>query len=259
MIEYLGRLWEWTPLLLKGIEVTLLISAASMAFSIVLGLLVALARISNPGRWYWPVHWLLRAYVETLRGLPLVVTLFIIFFALPSVGFKISDDPIIIGIFGMTLSLAAYLSEVFRAAILSVDPGQMEAALSLGMSKTKAYQRIVLPQALIVAVPTLGGYFISLLKDSSLLGFISVVELFRTGLQLVSVTFRAFEIYFTIGAIYLALSLLAAWAVSTLEARLRPLEVAYLGHARPVDIGSVARGAMRAEPDVQPESLPMKK
>ena len=90
----------------------------------------------------------------------------------------------------------------------------MEAAQSLGMGKAKAYQRIVLPQAFLVAVPTLGSYFIALLKDTSLLGFISITELFRTGVQLVSITFRAFEIYFTIGGIYLVMSLIAAWGVS---------------------------------------------
>ena len=250
--QYLNDLHTWAPALIAGIQATLLITFASMALSMVIGLLVSIARLAKPGPWYRPVHWLLRAYVETLRGVPMIVTLFILFFGLPAIGFTISKNPLVVGIAGLSVCLGAYMSEVFRAAILSVDPGQMEAAQSLGMGKTKAYQRIVLPQAFLVAVPTLGSYFIALLKDTSLLGFISITELFRTGIELVSITFRAFEIYFTIGGIYLVLSLIAAWAVGKIELRLRPLEVAVAG-GPPRDITAMSQGAVRVQ---EPNELP---
>ena len=174
------------------------------------------------------IRLILRAYVETLRGLPLIVTLFLIYFGLPSVGVTVSD-PLVAGILGLTLCMGAYQSEVFRAAILAIDKGQMEAALAFGMSGYRAYRHIVLPQALLVAVPTLGGYFIGLLKDTSLLSFISVTELMQTANNLVAATFRAFEIYLMVGLIYLALSFGSAWLVSIVERRLRPLETVLTG------------------------------
>jgi His/Glu/Gln/Arg/opine family amino acid ABC transporter permease subunit len=232
MNQYLTDLRDWTPLFWEGLQITILVSVVAMLLSCGLGLLVALLRIGKypPALRFIPM--LLRGYVEVFRGLPLIVQLFIIFFALPSAGLTISDNPVIAGIIGMSLNLGAYLSEVFRAALLSVDPGQMEAARSIGMSRRRSYQRIVIPQAFVVAVPTLGGYFISLLKDTSLLGFISVFELMRSGIVIVTTTFKAFEVYFTIGAIYLVLSLIAAWAVARVERFLRPLERAYTGRQR---------------------------
>lgn len=231
MSDYLHNLSDWSPQLLHGVEVTLLVTIVSTAVAMAAGLLVAIGRIwaMERGGPYRILGFCLRAYVETLRGLPIIVTLFIIYFGLPTVGLTVSTNALVAGIFGLSLSLAAYLSEVFRAAILSVESGQMEAAVSFGMKRSTGYARIVLPQALVVAVPTLGGYFISTLKDSSLLGFISVVELMRTAIDLVSVTFLAFQIYLTVGAIYLVLSLAASWVVARIERRLRPLEKAYTG------------------------------
>jgi His/Glu/Gln/Arg/opine family amino acid ABC transporter permease subunit len=233
MSEYLHNLSDWSPQLFKGVQVTLLVTIVSTALAIVAGLLIAIVRIwaAERGGPFRILGFVLRAYVETLRGLPIIVTLFIIYFGLPTVGLTLSTNALMAGILGLSLALAAYLAEVFRAAILSVEAGQMEAALSFGMKRSDAYMRIVIPQALVVAVPTLGGYFISTLKDSSLLGFISVVELMRTAIDLVSVTFLAFQIYLTIGAIYLILSLVASWVVGYIEKRLRPLEKAYTGGA----------------------------
>jgi His/Glu/Gln/Arg/opine family amino acid ABC transporter permease subunit len=242
--QYVEDLRTWAPALLAGVWVTLFITCASMVLSMVIGLLISIARLARPGAWYRPVHWALRVYVEALRGVPMIVTLFILFFGLPAIGFTISKNPLIVGIAGLSMCLGAYMSEVFRAAILSVDVGQMEAAQSLGMSKATAYRRVVLPQAFLVAVPTLGGYFIALLKDTSLLGFISITELFRTGIELVSITFRAFEVYLTIGGIYLALSLIAAWIVNKIERRLRPLEQAVTG-GQPRDQGTLRRAPIR--------------
>jgi His/Glu/Gln/Arg/opine family amino acid ABC transporter permease subunit len=225
MDALIDDLLTWAPLLLRGIWITILVSVLTMTFATVLGAGVALLRIApftNTPILGRVVHGLMRGYVDLMRGIPLVVLLFILFYALPSVHVTISRDPLVVGILGFTLNVTAYLSEVWRAAIRSIDPGQMEAALSIGMSPRRAYQRIILPQAGLIATPTLGGYLISTLKDSSLLGFVSVMDLMRTGILLVSTTFKAFEIYFTIGFLYLALSLVASFFVVRVERRLTP-------------------------------------
>ena len=161
-------------------------------------------------------------FVEIFRGMPVIVVLFILYFGFPTIGVTLTKDPVVAGIVGLSLVLAAYLSEVFRAAIGAVDGGQLEAAHSLGMSGVKAYRRVVLPQALRIATPTVGGYLIQLFKDTSLLGFIGVTELMRKGQVIVSTTFRAFEVYITIGIIYLVVSVLAAFLIRRLEAKLTP-------------------------------------
>ena len=126
------------------------------------------------------------------------------------------------GVVGLSINLGAYLSEVFRAAILAVDPGQMQAGLSMGMKRVQIYRKIILPQAAIIAVPTVGGYFISLLKDCALVSFISVDELLRHGNYIVSSTFRTMDAYVLVGIIYYAMSMVAAKAVRMLEIHLRP-------------------------------------
>jgi His/Glu/Gln/Arg/opine family amino acid ABC transporter permease subunit len=234
MSGYFSDLRDWYPLFLQGAVTTVGVSIATMVLGTALGLLLALLRLLPCKGLLRIVPWVIRAYVDLFRGLPVIVTLFIIYFGLPTVGLEISSNAIIAGTVGLTLTLSAYLTEVFRAAIAAVDPGQMEAARAMGMSLPAAYRRIVVPQALLVAVPTLGGYFIGLLKDSSLLGFISVSELMRSAVMLVSESFKPFEIYMTVGAIYLALSLLSSWLVSLLEQRLRPLEKAFTGREQPI-------------------------
>jgi len=228
MNQYIQDAITWAPFFGHGALITIVTAVISMALSMLVGLLVALGRITRGGGVLRVMRLILRAYVETLRGLPLIVTLFLIYFGLPSVGVTIRD-PLVAGVLGLTLCIGAYQSEVFRAAILAIDKGQMEAALAFGMSGYRAYRHIVLPQAMLVAVPTLGGYFIGLLKDTSLLSFISVTELMQTANNLVSATFRAFEIYLMVGAIYLVLSFSSAWLVAIVERRLRPLETALTG------------------------------
>jgi His/Glu/Gln/Arg/opine family amino acid ABC transporter permease subunit len=220
MAEFLQDLQNWWPRLLDGLWVTVYITIASMALATVIGLLTALSRMGGPA----PLRWVLTAYVEILRGIPVILTLFIIFFGLPAAGVDVLlRQPKLAGVVGLSIALGAYLSEVFRAAILAVDEGQMEAAQSIGMSRRRAYRRIVLPQAFIIAVPTLGNYFIALFKDTALLGFISVVELFRTSVQIVSSTFKPLQVYATIGAMYFLISYVAARLVNWTERRLTPV------------------------------------
>ena len=159
-------------------------------------------------------------YVEIMRNVPLLVVLLIVFFTLPQVG--VSLPAFWAGVLGLSLNVGAYLSEVFRAAFGSVDRGEQEAALSIGMSRLTVFRRVTFPQAMRVAIPTIGGFFISLLKDSSLVSFISVSELMRHGTILISNTFRSMEIYLMVGIIYFGMSFVAARIVRRIEIRLTP-------------------------------------
>ncbi len=207
--KYLGYL-------LEGAGVTLELCFLSMALGIAIGVISAILVIAG-GR---AVKLVIRAYVSICRGVPLIVILLFVYFTLPEIGLRL--PAFWAGVVGLSVNLGAYLSEVFRAAILAVDAGQTQAGLALGMSRILIYRKVILPQAAIIAVPTVGGYFISLLKDCALVSFISVDELLRHGTYIISATFRSMETYMLVGAIYYAMSMVAARAVRELEARLRP-------------------------------------
>lgn len=207
---------EHFPFLIEGAFVTLQLSLLSMAAAIVVGLVVALLRISRVpilGR-------MCAVYVEVWRDVPLIVQLMVIFFTLPSIGIRLPG--FWAGVLGLSLNVGAYLSEVFRAAISSIESGQRDAGLSIGMSRITVYRRVILPQAMRIALPTLGGYFISLLKDSSLVSFIAVNELLRNGTIIISNTFRSMEVYFMVAIIYFVMSFAAARLVAVLERKLTP-------------------------------------
>lgn len=207
---------KYFPFLLEGAVVTLELSVLSMGLGILIGMAVALGRLARRPWLDWP----LRTYVEIWRGIPLVVQLLVIYFTLPQVGLSLPG--FWAGVLGLSLNLGAYLSEVFRAAILSLDKGQREAGLSIGMSRVKIYRRVILPQALKIAVPTVGGYFISLLKDSSLVSFIAVNELLRHGTIVIANTFLSMQVYLMVAIIYFILSFIAARGVHWIEQRLTP-------------------------------------
>lgn len=207
---------KYLPRLLEGAIVTIQLSVISMAIAVVLGLLIALGRMGRSR----PLRILLNSYVEVFRDIPLIVQLLVIYFTLPSLG--LSLPAFWAGVVGLSLNLAAYLSEVFRASIMSVDPGQREAGISIGMSHATTYRRIVLPQAFRIALPTMGGYFISLLKDCSLVSFIAVNELLRQGSMIIASTFKSMEIYLLVAAIYFVMSFVASRLVGLLERRLTP-------------------------------------
>jgi len=207
--KYLGYL-------LEGAGVTLELCFASMALGIIFGVISAVLVIAG-GR---VAREIVHIYVSVCRGVPLIVILLFVYFTLPEIGLRL--PAFWAGVVGLSVNLGAYLSEVFRAAILAVDAGQTQAGLSLGMRGLQIYRKIILPQAAVIAVPTVGGYFISLLKDCALVSFISVDELLRHGTYIISATFRSMETYMLVGAIYYAMSVVAARAVRELETRLRP-------------------------------------
>ncbi|MCO5082689.1 MAG: amino acid ABC transporter permease [Rhizobiaceae bacterium] len=225
---------RYLPRLLDGALVTIQLSIVSMAIATVLGLLVALGRMGRSRL----LRILLNAYVEIFRDIPLIVQLLVIYFSLPSIG--ISLPAFWAGVLGLSLNLGAYMSEVFRASILSIDPGQREAGLSIGMSGAAIQRRIILPQAFRVALPTMGGYFIALLKDCSLVSFIAVNELLREGSMIIASTFRSMEIYLLVAAIYFVMSFVASRLVGLVEWWLTP---AYL--RTPSLVARVADGRVR--------------
>jgi His/Glu/Gln/Arg/opine family amino acid ABC transporter permease subunit len=202
--------------LLKGAVVTLELTFCSMALGILFGIASATTVIAG-GRWAKAI---VQAYVSICRGVPLIVILLFVYFTLPDLNIRL--PAFWAGVVGLSFNLGAYLSEVFRAAILAVDAGQMQAGLSLGMKRAIIYRKIILPQAAVIATPTVGGYFISLLKDCALVSFIAVDELLRHGTYIISATFRSMETYFLIGGIYYAMSVIAAYAVVWFERQLRP-------------------------------------
>ena len=213
---FFNQIPQHFPFLLSGAVVTIELSLVSMVVGLVLGLAVALGRMS--GRW-WLV-WPLNAFVEIWRDTPLIVQLLVIYFTLPNVGITLPG--FWAGVLGLSLNLAAYLSEVFRAAIQSVDDGQRMAGLSMGMSGFMIYWRIILPQAMLTAIPTVGGYFIALLKDCSLVSFIAVNELLRHATIVISNTFDSMDTYFMVAIIYFAMSFSSTRLIAWVERVLTP-------------------------------------
>lgn len=205
--------WEMMPFLLKGAVVTVQVSILAMGLALVLGLVAAMGRLSR--------NRLLRTvagvYIEVIRGTPLLVQLFIVYYGLPTYGIRL--DPFTAGFLTLGVHYGAYLSEVYRAGILAVDRGQWEAAASIGMHRHTVLREIILPQAIRTILPPIGNYFISMLKDSALVATISVAELLRTGQLRVAVTFRAMDIYLMVAAIYLAMSYPLSLLIRALEKR----------------------------------------
>jgi His/Glu/Gln/Arg/opine family amino acid ABC transporter permease subunit len=208
-------LGEWLPRLLRGLVFTVQITIGAFVLAVVLGLVVALLRLSPRRRLvYIPAT----IYVEVLRGTPLILQLFFAYFALPSAGLRLS--PLVAAILGLGLNTSAYLSEVFRGAILGVDKGQWEASEALAMTWVGMMRHTILPQAFRSAIPPTGNYAISLFKDSALASTVSVSELLFTGQVIGSETFKYMQVYLVVGLLYLALSYPTSRAVLRLERRL---------------------------------------
>ena len=207
---------KYLPRLLRGAVVTLELSACSMLAGVAVGLICAIAVQTRNKVAVWAV----KVYVEICRGVPLLVILYFVYFLLPDIG--ISLPAFWAAVVGLTFNLGAYLSEVFRASIEAIDSGQYQAGMALGMKRVTVYRKIILPQALAIAMPTVGGYFISLLKDCSLVSVIAVEELLREGKYIISENFRSVPTILLIGIIYFVMSFVAARTITRLEARLRP-------------------------------------
>ena len=203
------------PLLIVGAGITIQITAISVAIGLVIGLFVGVARVSN----IRPLRWLAAVYVDFLRGTPLLVQIFLIYFALPVLlGNRV--DPFIAAITACGINSGAYIAEIFRAGIQAIDDGQMEAGRSLGMTWWQTMWYIIIPQAFRNIVPPLGNEFIALLKDSSLVSVIGFEELTRRGQLIIARTYGSLEIWICVAIIYLIMTLTISRFVAFLEKRL---------------------------------------
>jgi len=204
------------PLLLVGAGVTIQITVLSTAIGFVIGLIVGVARISNLRL----LRMLAEVYVEFFRGTPLLVQIFLFYFALPVItGQRI--DPFIAAISACGINSGAYVAEIFRAGIQSIDEGQMEAGRSLGMTWLQTMRYIIVPQAFKRVIPPLGNEFIAMLKDSSLVSVIGFEELTRRGQLIIAKTYGSFEIWMSVAVIYLVMTLTISRFVAYLERRCR--------------------------------------
>ncbi|QAY60522.1 amino acid ABC transporter permease [Microbacterium protaetiae] len=202
------------PLVLAGLRGTIPLALASFAIGLVLALGIALMRIStNP-----VVSGIARLYVSVIRGTPLLVQLFVIFYGLPQLDIRI--DPWPAAIIAFSVNVGGYAAEVIRAAILSVPKGQWEAGFIVGLSRTKTLQRIILPQAARVSVPPLSNTFISLVKDTSLASLILVTELFRVAQNIAAFSYEFMIVYLEAAFIYWIFCLVLSTGQSALEKRL---------------------------------------
>lgn len=189
------------PLLLSGLRLTVAVTVLALCLATLLGLLWALLRTSGIPALAGPV----RIFVELLRGIPILVVLFYIYFVMPEIGIDLTAFQA--GVIGLALTYSCYIGETFRAGIEAVDSGQVEAAKSIGMRRATAMRRVVLPQAFRIVVPPYANNMIMLLKDSSQVSVISVAELTMQGKMLASSTFNNMTVFTLVALLYLALTI----------------------------------------------------
>jgi L-cystine transport system permease protein len=200
-MDWLALLREAAPAMLRGAGYTLLFALASMAGGLLLGFPVAVLR----GLPWRALRWPAALYVSVMRGTPLLVQIFVLYYGLPSVGIEFS--PVTAGVLALSLNAGAYLSESLRGAIGAVSPGQWAASYSLGLGYWRTLYHVVLPQALRVAVPAMSNTLISLIKDTSLVSVITMTELMLSTKEVIATTFRPLPLYLAAAAIYWMLSL----------------------------------------------------
>lgn len=218
MSERMARVIEilinsFIPMLKAGLMYTVPLTILSFIFGMIIAFSVAIIRVLR----IKPLDRILQFYVWIIRGTPLLVQLFIIFYGLPSVGIIL--DAFVTGLIGFSLSVGAYGSEIIRAAIESVSKGQWEAAHALGMSKKQTLIHVILPQAVKVAIPPLSNSFISLVKDTSLAATITVTEMFQVAQQITARTYEPLWLYTEAAFIYLIFSSILTMVQSKLEMR----------------------------------------
>ncbi|MFW5743394.1 MAG: amino acid ABC transporter permease [Spirochaetota bacterium] len=205
--------WSILKFVPDGILRTFQVTVMSIVFALVIGLFTGLGRISR----VTIINRIATIYVEVIRGIPLLVQLFYIYFAL---GQFIQVPRLAAAVIAMSICYGAYMGEIFRAGIQSIPKGQMEAALALGMTRTQALRKVILPQTFRVILPPVGNEFIALLKDSSLVSILAVADLLRRGREYASQTFEYFQAYTVVALIYLVLTLFFSKLVAVMEERM---------------------------------------
>jgi glutamine transport system permease protein len=202
------------PLLFAGAAITIEISALSVGFGLAIGCIISIIRLTK----FRLLRYLGNVYVDFIRGTPLLVQIFLVYFALPAIiGHRV--DAFFAAISACSINSGAYVAEIFRGGIQSIDKGQMEAGRSLGMGWWQTMRYIILPQAFKRIIPPLGNEFIAMLKDSSLVSVIGFEELTRRGQLIIARTYASFEIWLAVALIYLLMTFVVARLVGVLERR----------------------------------------
>jgi len=203
------------PLLLSGVKLTIIITLGGLLIGFLIGVICGLLKLSR--------NLFLRkvagTYIEIIRGTPLIVQVMFIYFGIPMAsGLRI--PPLTAGVIAIALNSGAYIAEIVRGAVQSIDPGQREAGRSIGLTQAQTMLYIIWPQAFRRMIPPLGNQFIISLKDTSLLVVIGVAELTRVGQEIIAVNFRAFEVWLTVGLVYLMMTLSISRVLKTVENRI---------------------------------------
>ena len=213
------------PMLEGLVKYSIPITLVTFILGLIIALFTALMRISTSKL----LRGIARVYVSIIRGTPMIVQLFIIFYGIPELGRLVTNNAdnqwtlasVIAAVIGLSLNVGAYASEIIRGGILSIPKGQTEAAYSIGMNYRQTVQRIILPQAIRVSIPALGNTFLSLIKDTSLLGFILVAEMFRKAQEVASTTYEYLTIYLLVALMYwvvcFIISIIQGWYESRIE------------------------------------------
>ena len=197
--------------LLGGLLITVELTLVVITLSLIFALFVALAGMSR----ITPLRWLVKSYIEVMRGTPLLLQLIYVYYVLPEAGIRL--NAFTAGVLALTLNYSAYISEVYRGGILAISRGQRDAAAALGMTNALAMRRIILPQAIRIVLPTLGNYFIGLFKDTALCSAVSIQELLFTAQVHAALNFQYFTLYTVVAAMYFGVSFPAARLVNYLE------------------------------------------
>lgn len=208
---------EYWPALMSGVVMTIEISVLSIIFGTILGVIGALGRISSNSA----VKMMANVYVEWVRNTPLLIQIMFIYFGF---GVFVKLSPLFASVSALSIFAGAYIAEIIRAGIQSIHKGQKEAAMSIGMTEWQAMYLIILPQAIRQIMPPLAGQFITLIKDSSLVSVIAVADMTYVAKNIVTTTFRAFEVWLAIAAFYFILSFVLSLAVRRLETRLAQID-----------------------------------
>jgi polar amino acid transport system permease protein len=203
------------PLLMGGLKFTLILASVSIIFGFVIGVFIAIERVYGK-KW---AYGLSTAYVEIIRGTPLLVQLFILYFSLPQVGIHLS--PLMASIISFSLNSGAYQAEYIRGALQAVEKGQMRAALSLGMTKGQAIRRVILPQALRKVLPSWTNEFVYLIKYTSLAYLVGVPELTAQGEFFASRNFEFMSVFLSVALLYLVVIFALTWTFSAIEKRVK--------------------------------------
>jgi len=208
-------MWQSVPMLLGGVRLTIIITIVGLIFGFILGATSGLMKLSRSAL----MRRIAGAYIESVRGTPLMVQVMFLYFGLPlALGMRI--PPLSAGITAIAVNSGAYIAEIVRGAVQSIDKGQVEAGRSIGLNRIQTMRYVVWPQAFKRMIPPLGNQFIISLKDTSLLVVIGVAELTRQGQEIVADTFRAFEVWLTVAILYLIMTMTLSKVLHIVERRM---------------------------------------